>query len=134
MIDRQDHRPLYVQLADILREQIRTGQLLPGAVLPSELSLQQGHDLGRPAVRQAIEVLEREGLVVKERGRPTRVREEAEREPIVLGPNDEAITRMPSDPERRRLGLPLGEPVLEVRRGDGGVDVYRGSTAVVRSR
>lgn len=134
MIDRTSDRPLYAQLADLLRAKIEAGELAPGAAIPSETTLMQTHDLGRPAVRQAIDVLRREGRVVSGRGHRTRVREQVDRQPVVLGPDDEAIARMPTDQERRRLDLPVGEPVLELRRADGTTEVLAGDSTVIRTR
>ena len=119
MIDRNSDRPLYQQLADLLREQIRTGALAPGAFVPSESRLMQEYALGRPAVRNAVSVLRQEGLVVSARGARTQVRPALERDVVELHAGDEVIGRMPTDPERRDLGIDPGEPILEVTRADG---------------
>lgn len=119
MIDRSSDRPLYQQLADLLREQIKSGVLAPGAFLPSESSLMQEYGLGRPAVRNAVSVLRQEGLVVSARGARTQVRPAPQREIVELSAGDEVTGRMPTDPERRDLGIDPGEPILEVTRADG---------------
>ncbi|MEV4139703.1 GntR family transcriptional regulator [Dactylosporangium sp. NPDC049742] len=119
MIDRSSDRPLYQQLADLLREQIRAGELAPGAFVPSESSLMQEYELGRPAVRNAVAVLRQEGLVVSARGARTMVRPALQREVVELRAGDEVIGRMPTDPERRDLGIDPGEPILEVTRSGG---------------
>jgi DNA-binding GntR family transcriptional regulator len=119
MIDRSSDRPLYQQLADLLREQIETGVLAPGAFVPSESSLMQEYSLGRPAVRNAVSVLRQEGLVLSARGARTQVRPAVQRDVVELHAGDEVIGRMPTDPERRDLGIDPGEPVLEVIRADG---------------
>ncbi|MEU0560390.1 GntR family transcriptional regulator [Dactylosporangium maewongense] len=119
MIDRSSDRPLYQQLADLLREQIRAGELAPGAFVPSESSLMQEYELGRPAVRNAVAVLRQEGLVVSARGARTMVRPALQREVVELRAGDEVIGRMPTDPERRDLGIDPGEPILEVTRAGG---------------
>ncbi|MFF5234096.1 GntR family transcriptional regulator [Dactylosporangium sp. NPDC000521] len=119
MIDRSSDRPLYQQLADLLREQIRAGKLAPGAFVPSESSLMQEYELGRPAVRNAVAVLRQEGLVVSARGARTMVRPALQREVVELRAGDEVIGRMPTDPERRDLGIDPGEPILELTRAGG---------------
>jgi DNA-binding GntR family transcriptional regulator len=124
MIDRSSDRPLYQQLADLLREQIKTGELAPGAFVPSESSLMQEFSLGRPAVRNAVSVLRQEGLVVSARGARTQVRPALERSVVELRPGDEVIGRMPTDPERRDLGIDPGEPILEVTRADGQQQIF----------
>jgi GntR family transcriptional regulator len=67
--------PLYTQLADILRERIRSGELPPRSLLPSESYLQQEQGVSRGTVRMAISILRDEGLVVTISGRGTFVKE-----------------------------------------------------------
>lgn len=69
-----DPTPLYVQLADILREMIEAGELRPNAALPSESYLQQEHGVARGTVRSAVGILRDEGRVVTLAGRGTFVR------------------------------------------------------------
>lgn len=65
----------YVQIAAELREQICTGVLGVGAALPSETELRRHYGTSRNTVRQALALLEHEGLVVAEHGRGRFVRE-----------------------------------------------------------
>ncbi|THB74630.1 MAG: GntR family transcriptional regulator [Desulfobacteraceae bacterium] len=67
--------PLYHQLAQILTERIREKEILPGEALPSETALAGHYGIGRPTVRQAIEVLVKKGLVERKRGSGTYVKE-----------------------------------------------------------
>jgi DNA-binding GntR family transcriptional regulator len=69
-----DPTPLYVQLANILRVMIESGQLEPRAPLPSESYLQQEHGVARGTVRSAVRILRDEGLVVTITGRGSFVR------------------------------------------------------------
>ncbi|WP_436526196.1 GntR family transcriptional regulator [Actinoplanes sp. HUAS TT8] len=71
-----DTRPLYQQLASLLRDQIRTGELQPGARMPTEGELSQRLSTSRNTVRLAIDVLKKEGLVVSHQGRGSFVRTE----------------------------------------------------------
>lgn len=66
--------PLYHQLAELLGEQIRRGELSPGSKLPSEPELSRAHRIGRPTVRQATDLLVRKGLIERRRGSGTYVR------------------------------------------------------------
>lgn len=77
MIDRESGRPLYQQLADILRSKINSGEYPPGKLIPSETHLQQEFDLARDTIRAALDVLREEGLVVTYPGRGTAVVEQA---------------------------------------------------------
>ena len=70
-----DPAPLYNQLADILREMIKSGELQPRSALPSESYLQQEQGVSRGTVRMAVGILRDEGLVVTIRGRGTFVKE-----------------------------------------------------------
>lgn len=75
MIDRSGDRPVYRQLAALLRERIESGVYAPGDVLPAESALIEEHDVSRGTVRQAIALLRAEGLVVTEHARGTFVRD-----------------------------------------------------------
>jgi GntR family transcriptional regulator len=66
--------PLYHQLADILTEQIRSGIYQPGEAIPSETGIAKHYQIGRPTVRQAMDVLVRKGLVERKRGSGTFVK------------------------------------------------------------
>lgn len=63
--------PRYAQLADLLRGRIERGLWTPGARLPSLEQLMEEFDLARVTVRQAVELLAREGLVSPQQGRGT---------------------------------------------------------------
>lgn len=63
--------PRYVQLADLLRGRIARGQWRSGDRLPTLDALVREFDVARVTVRQAIEVLSREGLVSAQQGRGT---------------------------------------------------------------
>jgi GntR family transcriptional regulator len=55
--------PVYRQIADILREQIKTGELGHLDALPSEKTISQTYEVGRDTARSAVAVLRDEGLV-----------------------------------------------------------------------
>jgi DNA-binding GntR family transcriptional regulator len=64
---------LYLQLAGLLREQIRSGKLPPRSAVPSITDLAAEHNLAAVTVRKAVRVLVDEGLVVTYPGRGTYV-------------------------------------------------------------
>ncbi|HEX4812541.1 MAG TPA: winged helix-turn-helix domain-containing protein [Nonomuraea sp.] len=70
-------RPGYLQIADDLRTQIRTGSLAPGTALPSTAQLGQRYDVSASVVKAAISVLRTEGLIVGQQGKGVFVREGA---------------------------------------------------------
>jgi GntR family transcriptional regulator len=73
-VDHMDPTPLPVQLANILRDMIESGELQPRAPLPSESYLQQQYGVARGTVRTAVAILRDEGRVVTIAGRGTFVR------------------------------------------------------------
>lgn len=125
-IDPYSHTPVYVQLADLLREQIESGELPAGANVGSESRLSQEHGIGRDAVRMAIALLRSEGLVTTSRPLGTRVREVPVRRKVELAPGGSVVARMPTGKERRRLQLDEGVPILEVRNTKGEVEILPG--------
>jgi GntR family transcriptional regulator len=60
--------PLYLQIADLLRKDIQRGLYSPGVALPSERRLMDEFGVTRATVRNALNELRSEGLVVMERG------------------------------------------------------------------
>jgi GntR family transcriptional regulator len=68
MVSRASRLPPYMQIADALREQMRAGQLPPGAQLPSERELQQRWGVSSKTVRAALDQLRAEGLVISRQG------------------------------------------------------------------
>ncbi len=71
MIDPYDALPKYHQLAMILKKKIESGELNPQAPIPSERQLEEFYGVSRPTIRQAIELLIREGYLYREHGRGT---------------------------------------------------------------
>jgi len=82
-INKQSQLPYYAQLADILREIIQDS--LSGdetELLPSENELVSTYQVSRATVRQALSLLEREGLVHKVRGKGTYISKHRVRYPL----------------------------------------------------
>ncbi|MCT9069980.1 GntR family transcriptional regulator [Cupriavidus gilardii] len=63
--------PLYVQLAARLAADISSGHLAPGQQLPTEAQTMQTYGVSRITVRQAIQLLARNGQVTSHRGKGT---------------------------------------------------------------
>jgi len=63
--------PLHEQLKQLLRSEILEGRLRPGDRLPTEAELCARYGISRAPVRQALEDLAREGLILRQRGRGT---------------------------------------------------------------
>jgi GntR family transcriptional regulator len=69
--------PLYYQLETILRNKITSGDYSPDVPLPSEDALAEEYEVSRITVRQALSSLEKDGLVIRQRGKGTFVSEKA---------------------------------------------------------
>lgn len=126
LVDHDSDRAIFRQLADILRERILSGDLPPGARLPSEPDLCQEHGIGRDSVRDAMAILRTEGLIVTEARIGSRVREVHERQIIKLAAGERAWPKMATAEERRQLKLPEGTPLIVVQRADGTVEMFPG--------
>jgi GntR family transcriptional regulator len=136
-VSRANVQPLYHQIADDMRTRIRSGSWPAGSRLASETELTRTYGASRITVRQALEILAREGLLSRQPGRGTFVLEPV----ITAGPRlltsfteemrtlglrpSSAVLRQESVPApadvARRLGLQAGDPVIvleRLRRGD----------------
>ena len=64
-------RPLYLQVRDAVLDRIKSGNLKPGGLLPSEMDLHRELGVSLGTLRKALGVLEAEQLIVREPGRGT---------------------------------------------------------------
>jgi GntR family transcriptional regulator len=76
--------PLYLQLADLMRQRIAKGVWPRGRAVPTIEKLMEEFDVARVTVRQAIQLLAQEGLLLPQRGRGTFVTAEPSRERRLL--------------------------------------------------
>lgn len=82
----------YRELADVLRQQIASGQYGPGATLPKATELAETYGLSRQTAQRAMTVLAGEGLVRTIRGTGAVVQARGRRRRIQRG---QAVTRNP---------------------------------------
>jgi GntR family transcriptional regulator len=137
-VSRANVDPLYRQIAADMRARIRSGSWPAGSRLDGEVELGRVYGASRITVRQALEILAREGLLSRQPGRGTFVLEPV----ITSGPRlltsfteemrgqghtpssrvlRQRAVRSP-DEIARRLGLRSGDPVVVLERlrlGDG---------------
>jgi len=66
-------RKLHQAVHDRLMERIRSGEIPPNGQLPSERELMEAFGVGRPSVREALQALERAGIVEITHGERARV-------------------------------------------------------------
>jgi len=74
-LDPTADRPLTLQLADVLRREIRDGARPPGSQLPTESEFLKRYGVSRTTARAALQQLANEGLVVTRKGYGSFVRE-----------------------------------------------------------
>lgn len=83
-VDRTSPVPLYFQMAQQIQTAIRSGELPPGTRLDNEIELAERFKLSRPTVRQAIQYLVDQGMLVRKRGVGTQIVHSQVRRPIEL--------------------------------------------------
>ena len=67
----KQHVPTYIKIKEIIQRRIESGELVPGAPLPSERALAEQFGLSRMTVRQALSDLVAAGALYREQGRGT---------------------------------------------------------------
>jgi GntR family transcriptional regulator len=88
--------PKYVSIAAELRERIRSEELNPHTLMPSERELGESHGVSRMTARQALSLLESEGLVYRRPPRGTFVSEP--RVPFQIGSFTDQLSRAGKQP------------------------------------
>lgn len=81
MLTLDDSRPTYLQVADVLRAEIRSGQLPVGERVPSVRDLSDRFEIAPVTTQSALRVLRDEGLIVSRSTRGYFVRDELPAEP-----------------------------------------------------
>lgn len=105
----RDRRPLPLQLRDRILAKIREDGLRPGDQIPPEAALSERFQVGHSTVREALKLLERDGLVEVRHGRGSFVSALAELR------NERPITQLESITEMMRgLGYTVESRVLGV--------------------
>ena len=106
---RRDRRPLPLQLRDRILATIREDGLRPGDQVPPEAELAKRFQVGRSTVREAVKLLERDGVIEVRHGVGSFVSAVAE-----LG-SERPITQLEGVTEMmRHLGYPVENVVLQV--------------------
>lgn len=130
-VDKRSRLPAYAQMANILRASIADGEYPPGVRLPSESALAREHGVSAMTARQAVSVLEEEGLVRRIQGKGTFVRKMgvstssfelgtlgavfADKENLDVRIVNASVKKTPG-PEKEMLNLDPHKPVILVER------------------
>lgn len=64
-----ENSSIYLQLREVIREKIETGEYGPGCPIPSESTLAKTYGINRLTVRNALSILEKEGLLKAVQGK-----------------------------------------------------------------
>lgn len=64
MPQREGHIPPWMQVRDVLRERILSGELPPGAMVPSIVAIHQEYGVAKTTARKVLTALRDEGLIV----------------------------------------------------------------------
>lgn len=130
-LDRTGPIPLYYQVEQRIEKAILDGDLPAGARLENEVALGERLNLSRPTIRRAIQDLVDKGLLVRRRGIGTqvvhgRVTRSVELtslfDDLAKGDKKPTTTLLSYSADRAndtvadRLGVPLGSPVLHIKR------------------
>ena len=125
--------PLYVQIYQDLKDKIENKVYGYGQNIPTEFELQEAYGVSRITVRQAIQVLEQEGLVIRARGKGTVVAkqekitelltriksftEEIRERNMVPGTRFAQISKVEADEKLADVfSCPVGSPLYRVKR------------------
>ena len=130
-IDRRSAKPAYIQLINILKEQIANGTYLPGSKLPSESALCKRYRVSPMTVRRSIKALLDQGIVSTIQGSGTYVKapnlggvtfsmeefhnifKDKERTKVKIL---EALIIRADDATANRLAIGVGERAILIRR------------------
>jgi GntR family transcriptional regulator, arabinose operon transcriptional repressor len=111
LIDRNSGTHLYIQVADSIRRTITSGGFPEGSALPSEEDLCKLYGVSRYPMRQAMDMLVKEGFLWRVRGKGT----------FVTDPAKASMKGGVASERKRLLAL-----VLPELAGDYPVDILRG--------
>jgi GntR family transcriptional regulator len=142
-VDPRSDRAVFRQIADRLRDAIENGELAEGAKLPSEAQMSKHYGVTHMTARNALQVLQAEGLVVAQHGRGVFVR----RHPPIIRVSSGRFSRKDREAgqgafaaEVTRLGLNPTQEIREVAEIDPPsfvterLALRKGAKVVVRRR
>lgn len=140
----RDTRPLYMLVIDRIKDWVGGGEWPPGTRLPSEFELAKQFGVSRATLREALRVLEEEGVVIRKHGIGTFIAERSmvragieqlfsvtewiERANRRAGTSQfDAVEGTATEEDQAAFGLDGAEPMLfltRVRTADGDPVVY----------
>lgn len=100
MVDRESPLPAYFQIARDLRRRISSGEWKPNDQLPTELELSEQYGVSRMTLRQALNELQKDNLLLRRRGAGTFVNLSFAE---LLGNHPVQVTQLAADTEVKML-------------------------------
>ncbi|MCF7616698.1 GntR family transcriptional regulator [Bacillus sonorensis] len=132
MLNNDSSKPLYLQLKQIISDDIKRGIYSPSEKLPAENELCEKYQVSRITVRKAISDLVEEGYLTRQQGKGTFVKSpKMKRELVAVNGYSEYMMSTGKKPKHKvisaektaapqhiakRLQLPPESPVLELKR------------------
>lgn len=132
-INFESHIPYYIQLMDILKDNIQETKWLPGEQIPGEQELCETFGVSRTVVRQALRELELAGVITRRKGKGTFIAEPKISEGLIqnltgfyqdmvergLKPETKVLHQniiRANEKVANYLGIPLGTEVIDIQR------------------
>jgi GntR family transcriptional regulator len=120
------HGTLYAQVATVIRQRIRSGLWAPGRQIPTLEELESEFAVARVTLRQALSLLEAEGLIWRGRGRGTFVTDKAGLEWFKLETSRDQLVHSLEGNWSRPIAVADAVPPPRLDPGDGeAVPAYR---------
>jgi GntR family transcriptional regulator len=123
--------PLYLQIKELISKQIKEGHLSPGKKLCSERELCEQYNVSRITVRQALNELDKEGLIYRTHGKGTFVAQpKVEQELFTITPFQHSLLKKGLKPKTKfieyvvlpnsytmsqKLNRPLAEQIVQIK-------------------
>jgi GntR family transcriptional regulator of arabinose operon len=118
-VDPNDPMPRYYQIYTSLLDRIQSGEFAPGSAIPTERELGEDYGVSRITAIKALDMLERDGHVVRQQGRGTFVADPAGRASLTNG--------QIASPTLAFVTFTLGHPYLSsILAGIAGVAAQQG--------
>ena len=122
----EKHGTLYVQVANVIRQRIRSGVWAPGTQIPTLDALEKEFGVARVTLRQAFSLLESENLIWRQRGRGTFVSETEPFEWFKLETSRDRLVHSLEGNWSRLIDVADRDAVPHLEKGDGvAVPAYR---------
>jgi DNA-binding transcriptional regulator YhcF (GntR family) len=123
--------PLSAQLAQLLRELIRSGELSPGDRVPSEPQLSRQYSVSRDTAQRALAMLAEEGLITRRRGVGSIVAVVDPVKEVRARPGARITARLPTVAEQQSTRAGMWVPLLAVEEPGWPEKLYPADRVVV---